>query len=177
MTKTAPPLDTPDLAPQRQGILGWVTTTDHKTIGIAYIVTAIVFFLIAGIFAELMRLELATPGIQLFEQQAYNELFTMHGTVMIFLFAVPVSTGIANYIVPLERLPFVDLGDLPFELAVGFDALFQGDQFVNTDLDPKALAAYAKLDVDRVVFGLPPVARDEMLPILDRCAELAGTGD
>jgi cytochrome c oxidase subunit I len=102
MTKTAPPLEQPDLAPGGQGILGWVTTTDHKKIGIAYIVTAIVFFLVAGVFAELMRLELATPGIQLFGQQTYNELFTMHGTVMIFLFAVPVSTGLANYIIPLQ---------------------------------------------------------------------------
>jgi cytochrome c oxidase subunit 1 len=82
-------------------ILGWMTTTDHKKIGILYMVTAFLFFLIGGILALLIRSELARPGLQFVSDQTYNELFTMHGTIMIFLFVMPVFSGFANYVMPL----------------------------------------------------------------------------
>ncbi len=79
-----------------------LTTTDHKTIGLLYLCTSFVFFLIAGGMAELMRAELARPGLQVLSNEQYNQLFTMHGTIMMFLFAPPVAYGFANFIMPLQ---------------------------------------------------------------------------
>jgi cytochrome c oxidase subunit 1 len=84
------------------GLVGWVTTTDHKKIGILYGVTAFAFFLLGGVLALLMRYELAEPGRQLVGEATYNQLFTMHGSIMMFLFAVPMAFGFANYLVPLQ---------------------------------------------------------------------------
>ena len=67
-----------------------------------YIATAFIFFLLGGIMALGIRTELAFPGIQLLEPDVYNQLFTMHGTTMIFLFVMPILAGFANYIVPLQ---------------------------------------------------------------------------
>jgi cytochrome c oxidase subunit I len=86
----------------RSRIYEWLTTTDHKKIGILYVTTAFFFFLIGGIFALLIRSELAFPGIQFIDPETYNQLFTIHGTTMIFLFVMPMMTGLANYIVPLQ---------------------------------------------------------------------------
>jgi cytochrome c oxidase subunit I len=80
----------------------WLTSTDHKKIGVLYCVTAFVFFLIGGALAGAMRLELAQPGLQYLSRQAYDGLFTIHGTTMIFLFVAPFATGLANYMVPLQ---------------------------------------------------------------------------
>jgi cytochrome c oxidase subunit I len=82
-------------------VMDWLTTTDHKKIGILYIVTAFFFFVVAGIMALFIRSELAQPGLQIVSDQTYNELFTMHGTIMIFLFVMPVFSGFANYLMPL----------------------------------------------------------------------------
>jgi cytochrome c oxidase subunit 1 len=85
------------------GLYEWLTTTDHKKIGILYLVNSFVFFFIGGIFALLVRTELARPGLQiLHDELLYNQLFTMHGTVMIFLFIIPVLVGFGNYVVPLQ---------------------------------------------------------------------------
>ena len=86
----------------RGGPVSWITTTDHKKIGILYIASAMVFFLVSGLLALLMRAELATPGLQLMDEQQYNELFTMHGTGMMFFFATPLVIGLANYFIPLH---------------------------------------------------------------------------
>src|SRR3954468_20982791 len=83
------------------GILGWLATVDHKEIGRRYIVTALIFLVLAGVLALLMRLQLAQPDSNLISASRYNELFTMHGTTMMFLFAVPVMEGVAVYIIPL----------------------------------------------------------------------------
>jgi cytochrome c oxidase subunit I len=85
----------------RAKVMDWLTTTDHKRIGILYVVTAFFFFVVAGIMALLIRSELAQPGLQFVSDQTYNELFTMHGTIMIFLFVMPVFSGFANYVMPL----------------------------------------------------------------------------
>ena len=83
------------------GILGWLATVDHKEIGRRYIVTALVFLALGGVLALLIRLQLARPDNNLISASRYNELFTMHGSTMMFLFAVPVMEGIAVYIIPL----------------------------------------------------------------------------
>jgi cytochrome c oxidase subunit I len=75
--------------------------TDHKVIGVQYLVTTIFFFLAGGLLAMLVRAELAKPGIQYFDQQTYNGLFSVHAALMIFLFIIPAFAGLANYVVPL----------------------------------------------------------------------------
>jgi cytochrome c oxidase subunit I len=84
------------------GLVTWVTTVDHKRIGILYCVTSFAFFLIGGALAGVIRAELVEPGRQFVSQQAYNGLFTLHGTIMIFLFVAPFGIGLANYLVPLQ---------------------------------------------------------------------------
>ena len=79
----------------------WLTTTDHKRIGILYIATTLVFFIAGGIMALLIRTQLATPNEHVVTGNAYNSLFTMHGTTMIFLVIVPILAGFANFLVPL----------------------------------------------------------------------------
>src|SRR5438876_2726696 len=86
----------------REGLLDWVTTTNHEKIGLLYIATTLVFFLLGGIIALLMRTELARPGLQFLSKSTYNQLFTIHGTTMIFLFIAPMGLGLANYFVPLQ---------------------------------------------------------------------------
>jgi cytochrome c oxidase subunit 1 len=86
----------------RSRVYEWLTTTDHKKIGVLYISTAFLMFLLGGIYALLIRSELAIPGLQFLEFETYNQLFTLHGTVMIFLFVMPMWTGLANYVVPLQ---------------------------------------------------------------------------
>jgi len=86
----------------RQGrVISWATTTDHKRIGILYIATSLVFFAAGGILALLMRAQLAQANEHFITRESYNELFTIHGTTMIFLVVVPIFAGFANYLVPL----------------------------------------------------------------------------
>ena len=83
------------------GLLGWFSVVDHRTIGKRYVVTAFGFFIFAGVLAALMRLQLAFPENHLLNPDQYNQIFTMHGTVMMFLFAVPVMEALGMYLVPL----------------------------------------------------------------------------
>ena len=80
----------------------WLTTTDHKVIGHLYIITSFIFFLIGGVMALLIRAELARPGLQIVNEEVYNQLFTMHGTIMLLLFATPLFVGFANVITPVQ---------------------------------------------------------------------------
>ncbi|MEH1817497.1 MAG: cytochrome c oxidase subunit I [Nostoc sp.] len=92
-------------APQQEPITDWKQyfsfSTDHKVIGIQYIVTAFILFLVGGIFAMIIRGELITPESDLVDRSVYNAMFTMHGTVMLFGWTFPILTGFANYLVPL----------------------------------------------------------------------------
>jgi cytochrome c oxidase subunit 1 len=97
----APSSPAAPLAPP-SGIWSWVTTTDHKRIGILYGATAFVFFLLGGVEALLIRLQLAAPNNTLVGADAYNQLFTMHGTTMVFLAIMPLSAAFFNYIIPLQ---------------------------------------------------------------------------
>src|SRR5438067_5067162 len=83
------------------GILGWLATVDHKEIGRRYIITALIFLALGGVLALAMRVQLARPDNTLIGAERFNELFTMHGTTMMFLFAVPVMEGVAVYMIPL----------------------------------------------------------------------------
>jgi cytochrome c oxidase subunit I len=90
------------ISPRRHPIAAWLTTTDHKKIGIMYLVNSYFWFGVAGLLAVFVRAELAEPGTQFFGEERYNQLFTMHGTTMIFLFIIPILAGFGNYIVPLQ---------------------------------------------------------------------------
>ncbi|MBI4338312.1 MAG: cbb3-type cytochrome c oxidase subunit I, partial [Chloroflexi bacterium] len=87
--------------PSTTGVWSWITTVDHKRIGVLYGATAIVFFLLGGIEALGIRLQLARPEERLVTPEMYNQLFTMHGTTMIFLVVMPMSAAFFNYLVPL----------------------------------------------------------------------------
>ena len=82
-------------------IFDWVTTVDHKRIGIMYLVVNFTFFLIGGLEALLIRSQLAAANMQVLNPTLYNEMFTLHGTTMIFLVLVPIWAGFANFLVPL----------------------------------------------------------------------------
>src|SRR5256714_1269992 len=92
----------PAEAPRRSGLVSWLTTTDHKRIGVLYIGTAFFFFLVGGLLAEMIRTQLWSPDNTLFNFHRYNQLFTIHAITMIFLFVMPVTVGFANFIVPLQ---------------------------------------------------------------------------
>jgi cytochrome c oxidase subunit 1 len=85
----------------RGRVSSWLTTVDHKRIGILYIATSLAFFVAGGILAVLMRAQLATPNEHFIRRDSYDELFTMHGTTMVFLVVVPILAGFGNYLVPL----------------------------------------------------------------------------
>tara|TARA_B100002052_G_scaffold298813_1_gene333624 strand:+ start:3430 stop:5301 length:1872 start_codon:yes stop_codon:yes gene_type:complete len=84
------------------GIWSWITTVDHKRIGIMYGITAFILFLSGGIEATIMRLQLAGPELDIVSAAIYNQLFTMHGTTMIFLAIMPLSAAFFNYLIPLQ---------------------------------------------------------------------------
>ena len=94
----------PQVKPLTKGrtVIKWVTSTDHKVIGNLYMITSFAFFILAGAMALGIRAELATPGLQFFSNEQYNQLFTMHGTLMLFLFATALFAGFANAIMPLQ---------------------------------------------------------------------------
>src|SRR4029079_14170619 len=81
---------------RRSGLMDWLTTTDHKKIGILYLVTTFVFFILGGVEALMIRLQLGTAENTLLTPETYNQLFTIHGTTMIFLFVVPIMAGFGN---------------------------------------------------------------------------------
>jgi cytochrome c oxidase subunit I len=92
--------------------------TDHKVIGIQYLVTSFLFYFVGGALAEIMRTELATPDPDFVQPEVYNQIFTMHGTIMIFLWVVPMGAAFANYLIPLmigtEDMAFPRLNAVAF---------------------------------------------------------------
>ena len=95
----------PQVVPVSKGriIVNWLTTTDHKTIGYMYLITSFIFFGLAGVMALLIRAELFSPGMQVLQtKEQFNQLFTMHGTLMLLMFATPLFIGFANVIMPLQ---------------------------------------------------------------------------
>src|SRR5437016_11396152 len=98
------------------GIMSWLTTVDHKKIGILYLYTTFAFFLVGGIFALLMRTQLAVGNNHFLAPQTYNEIMTLHGPTMIFFWIIPVFSGFGNYLVPL----MIGARDLAFPMIIAF---------------------------------------------------------
>ena len=138
MATYAPPVPqiaTPLVKPEPRGWTSWITTTDHKRIGIMYMVTTFVFFLLGGVEALIIRLQLGAPNNTLVTPTVYNQLFTMHGTTMIFLFVVPMMAGLANYFVPLmigaRDMAFPRLNALSYWLLLAGGIVFYASLFWN----------------------------------------------
>ena len=119
-------------------IIDWVTTVDHKKIGIMYLVVNFTFFIIGGLEALLVRTQLAGSNLKVLDPQTYNEMFTLHGTTMIFLVIVPIWAGFANYFVPLmigaRDMAFPRLNALSFWLLV-FGGLVMYSSFLFPGVD------------------------------------------
>ena len=115
---------------EEHGWRSWVFTVDHKRLGLMYGVTAFIFFLVGGIEALLIRLQLATPNGKVLSADAYNQMFTMHATTMVFLFVMPMAAGFANYFVPLQ----IGARDVAFPRinAFGFWCFLAGGLFLNS---------------------------------------------
>jgi cytochrome c oxidase subunit 1 len=123
--------------------------TDHKVIGVQYIVTTFIFFFIGGLLAMGIRAELAQPGTQLVDPHSYNGLFSMHAAIMIFLFVIPVFAGIANYVLPLmlgaPDMAFPRLNALSFWLLPIAGILFLASFLVPGGAFDAGWTAYAPL--------------------------------
>ena len=151
---------TPAASTYRSGLYEWVTTTDHKKIGILYIVNSFIFFFLAGLLALGVRAELAQPGLQfLNDENFYNQLFTMHGTVMIFLFIIPMLSGFGNYVVPLQigapDMAFPRINALSFwMLPLGGILMFLG--FVTGGAAAAGWTSYSPLAQDRPLGSVGP---------------------
>jgi cytochrome c oxidase subunit 1 len=130
-----PQIVTHSVKPEPHGWVSWVTTTDHKRIGIMYMVTTFAFFVLGGVEALMIRLQLGVPENTLVTPQTYNQLFTLHGTTMIFLFVVPMMAGFANYFVPLmigaRDMAFPRLNALSYWLLLAGGIIFYGSLFFN----------------------------------------------
>ncbi|MET9667955.1 cytochrome c oxidase subunit I [Streptomyces sp. NPDC006475] len=122
-------------------VVTWITTTDHKKIGHLYLMASFVFFVFGGLLALLMRAELARPGLQIVSPEQYNQAFTLHGTIMLLLFATPTFAGFANAIMPLQigapDVAFPRLNMLSFWLF-----LFGGLIVVGSLLTPQGAADF-----------------------------------
>jgi len=139
-----------DLKPAPRGWLAWLTTTDHKKIGILYLFATFLFFILGGVEALIMRLQLAQPSNTLVPPETYNGLVTVHGTTMVFLFVVPVLAGFGNYLVPLmigaRDMAFPRLNALSFWLLFFAGTAFYTSLFFEP---PEAgWTAYAPLSDD-----------------------------
>ena len=152
-------------APNRSGLWDWLTTVDHKKIGILYLIAGGIFFLAGGLEAILIRLQLIYPELSIVGARTFNELITMHGTTMIFLAAMPIIFALMNAIVPLQ----IGARDVafPFVNALGFWLFFFGGVLLNTSWflggAPDAgwtsyatlsLNQYSHMGVDFYVLGL-----------------------
>ncbi len=117
-------------------IADWLSTTDHKKIGYLYLIASFVFFSLAGLMAMVVRGELAEPGLQVVSNEQYNQMFTMHGTIMMFFFATPLFAGFANVIMPLQigapDVAFPRLNALSFWLFL-FGALIAVSAFLTSE--------------------------------------------
>src|SRR3712207_4718325 len=166
MATTAAPPTATGLAPLPQittrrveqpatGWRSWVLTTDHKKLGIMYLVTTFVFFILGGVEALLIRLQLGAPDNTLLSPQTYNQLFTMHGTTMVFLFVVPIMAGFGNYFIPLmigaRDMAFPKLNALSYWLLLAGGIVF----FASLFLDRKSTRLnYSHANISYAVFCL-----------------------
>ncbi len=139
------------------GIIDWMTTVDHKKIGIMYFVGSFTFFLLGGILALIIRSELALPGLQLVTQEQYNQFFTMHGTTMIFLGIIPLLAAFSNFVVPLQvgarGMAFPRLNAMALWIFV-FGGLFMYSSFFFGDIASAGWTAYPPLSTQEFSPGV-----------------------
>ena len=165
MTTTTPSTTTTSGgAPRRElgkTIVRVITSTDHKVIGNLYFVTSFAWFMAGGIMALLMRSELAFPGSQIVSDETYNQLFTMHGTVMLLLFATPLFFGFGNAIMPLQigspDVAFPRLNMFSYWLYL-FGGLIAGSGFIV----PGGAADFGVPFFPLVELSIPSYAEDEL---------------
>nr|MDQ2901539.1 cbb3-type cytochrome c oxidase subunit I [Acidobacteriota bacterium] len=133
---------------EKTGLLSWVSAVDHKQIAILYLLTTVFFFAIGGVEALLVRIQLAWPGNRFLDPEAYNQIFTMHGTTMVFLVVVPALLGFATYMVPLmigaSDMAFPRLNALSFWLLL-FGGFFLYFSFVAGGAPNAGWFSYAPL--------------------------------
>ena len=169
--------------PPRKGWTSWVTTTDHKKIGIMYMVFAFAFFIIGGVEALLMRIQLGVPDNSFVDPQTYNGLLTMHGTTMVFLFVMPMMAGLANYMVPLmigaRDMAFPRLNALSFWLLTMGAVVFYGSLLFSppeagwTSYAPLSNLAYSPTGgIDAWIFLIHLTGIASILAAINFCATI-----
>jgi cytochrome c oxidase subunit I len=134
---------------RRGRFMSWVTTTDHKRIGILYIATSLAFFAAGGVLALIMRAQLATPKEHVVSANTYDQLFTIHGTTMVFLVVVPILAGFGNYLVPLmigaRDMAFPKLNALSYWLFLFGGIVLYGSFFAKGGASAASWTAYPPL--------------------------------
>jgi cytochrome c oxidase subunit I len=142
---------------QRTGLWSWLSTVDHKRIGILYLITTFGFFVAGGAFALVMRLQLEHANNNLISPETYNQIMTMHGTTMVFLFVVPAAAGFGNYIVPLQLgardMAFPRLNALSYWLLL-FGGMVMYSSFLWTGAADAGWTAYPPLSVQSPGHGM-----------------------
>ncbi|HSO30038.1 MAG TPA: cytochrome c oxidase subunit I [Candidatus Sulfomarinibacteraceae bacterium] len=159
----------------RGGLYEWLTTTDHKKIGILYLVNSILFFVMGGILALVVRVELAQPQLQLIDEAFYNQAFTMHASFMLFLFVIPILAGFGNYVVPLQLgapdMAFPRINALSFWLLPLGGALMASGFLVSggaaasgwTEYPPLSGSEYSGTGTDLWIMGLTLIGTSSIL--------------
>ena len=159
----------------RSGLYEWLTTTDHKKIGIMYLINSILFFVMGGILALIVRAELAQPGMQFVSESFYNQAFTMHASFMLFLFEIPILAGFGNYVVPLQigapDMAFPRINALSFWLLPLGGALMASGFFVSggaaasgwTEYPPLSGAQFNGTGTDLWIMGLTLIGTSSIL--------------
>lgn len=164
----------PRAAYKPSGLMAWLTTADHKKIGIMYIVAGFMFFLLGGIMALFIRLELAQPGRPIMSPDTYNQLFSLHGTTMIFLFVIPMSAGLGNYLIPLmigaRDMAFPRINALSLWMAIGGAIVMYSSLLVGapeagwTGYSPLANSVFSKSPgTDMWILGLILIGTSSLL--------------
>jgi len=147
----AEPVAAPAPAWMRGRVTGWITTTDHKRIGILYISTSLVFLVAGGILALLIRTQLIHANTGIFVRDGYNELVTMHGTTMVFLVVVPVWAGFANFLVPLmigtRDMAFPRLNAMSYWLFLAGGVVLYSSWFADGGAPKAGWTSYVPLSV------------------------------
>jgi cytochrome c oxidase subunit I len=159
----------------RSGLYEWLTTTDHKKIGIMYLINSILFFVAGGVLALVVRVELAVPGLQLIDEAFYNQAFTMHASFMLFLFVIPILAGFGNYVVPLQvgapDMAFPRINALSFWLLPLGGALMGSGFLVSggaaaagwTEYPPLSGGTYSGTGTDLWIMGLTLIGTSSIL--------------
>ncbi len=146
----------PAHAYSKTGLWSWITTVDHKRIGILYGASAFIFFLLGGIEALIMRIQLAKPDNTFVGPETFNQLFTMHGTTMIFLGVMPLSAMFFNYMIPLQigarDVAFPRLNAMSYWVFLGGGLVLNASWLFHAAPDA-GWFAYANLTVQAVLAG------------------------